>query len=95
MTKLVYVIAHKEHDDFMNYRGYNIYYHAGMTDGVFDTTFDVTEAVRFNSKDELFDFLKTYCYFDRVIIREFTEEYLDRIKDNKDIKKSLCNIDSL
>jgi hypothetical protein len=95
MTKLVYVIAHKEHDDWMNEYGYNIYYHAGMTNGVFDTTFDVTKAVRFNSKDELFEFLKGYCYFDGVIVREFTEEYLERIKDDENIKKRLCNINSL
>lgn len=94
-TKLVYIIAHKEHDDFANEHGYNIYFHAGMTNGVFDTTFDVTKAYRFNSKDELFDFLKGYCGFDRVIIREFAEEYLDKIKDNEHIKHLLCSIDSL
>ena len=95
MVKLVYVIAHKEHDDYAIEHGYDIYYHAGMTNGVFDTTSDVTKAVRFNSKDELFEFLKGYCYFDRVILREFTEEYLERIKDDEKIKKRLCSINSL
>ena len=95
MTKIVYVIAHKEHDDQLNAHGYNIYSHAGMTNGIFDTTFDVTKAVRFNSKDELFEFLRHYCYFDKVIIREFTEEYLERIKDNESIIKVMCGINSL
>ena len=93
--KTVYIIAHKNHEDFAIEHGYDIYFHAGMTDGVFDTTYDVTKATRFDSKEELFDFLKGYCYFDRTIIREFTEEYLERIKDNEDIKKRLCSIDSL
>ena len=95
MVKVVYIIAHKNHEDFAIERGYDIYFHAGMTDGVFDTTYDVTKATRFNSRDELFDFLKNYCYFDRTIIREFTEEYLDKIKDNEGIKHRLCSIDSL
>ena len=95
MVKVVHVIAHKEHDEWLNSQGYNIYYHAGMTNGVFDTTFDVTKAFRFNSKEELFEFLSNYCYRDRSIIREFTEEYLDMVKDREDIKKRLCSIDSL
>lgn len=83
MAKTVYIIGHKgrSYDD-----KWRIYFHAGMTDGVFDTTYDITKAVRYNSRDELFDFLRGYCYFDRVIIFEETEEYLDRIKDNETIK---------
>lgn len=83
MSKTVYIIGHKG----CSYDGeWRIYFHAGMTDGVFDTTYDITKAVRYNSREELFDFLRGYCYFDRVIIFEETEDYLDRIKDNETIK---------
>lgn len=93
--KTVYIIAHKNHDDFAISRGYDIYFHAGMTDGVFDTTYDVTEAVRFNSRDELFDFLKGYCYLSGTIILQFSEQYLDGICNNEDMKHILCSIDYL
>lgn len=83
MTKTVYIIGHKGR----SYDGeWRIYFHAGMTDGVFDTTYDITKAVRYNSKEELFDFLRGYCYLNKVIIFEETEEYLERIKDNDKIK---------
>lgn len=84
MTKTVYVIGHKGRgcgDD-----KWRIYFHAGMTDGVFDTTYDITKAVRFAGRDELFDYLKTYCYLDRAIIFEFTDDYLARIKYDERIK---------
>lgn len=83
MTKTVYIIGHKgrSFDD-----KWHIYFHAGMRDGVFDTTYDVTKATRFNSREELFDFLRTYCYLHGTIIFDFTEEYLDLIKDNERIK---------
>lgn len=84
MSKLVYIIGHKGYNYIGD--GCHIYFLQGMRDGAFDTTYDVTKAQRFNSKDELFDYLRTYCYFDKSILFEFTEEYLDKIKDNEKIK---------
>lgn len=84
MTKLVYIIGHKGSNYIGD--GWHIYFLQGLRDGAFDTTYDVTKAQRFNSRDELFDYLRTYCYLDRTIIFEFTEEYLDKIKDNEKIK---------
>lgn len=84
MEKTVYIIGHKGWSSF--YDKMHIYFHAGMTYGVFDTTYDITKAVRFASRDELFDFLRHYCYLDKTIIFDLTEEYLDRIKDKEEIK---------
>lgn len=89
--KTVYIIGHKGYDNFDRPR---IYFLQGMTDGVFDTTYDVTKAQRFNDKEELFDYLRTYCYFDRSILFEFTEEYLDKIKDDENIKSHFCDVEN-
>ena len=83
MAKTVYIIGHKGRTFDGDWK---IYFHAGMTDGVFDTTYDITKAVRFASRDELFDFLRHYCYLDKTIIFDLSEEYLDFIKDNEKIK---------
>ena len=84
MPKTVYIIGHKGRNYVGD--GWHIYFLQGMRDGAFDTTYDVTKAQRFYSRDELFDYLKTYCYLRGTIIFDFTEEYLDSIKDNERIK---------
>ena len=83
MEKAVYIIGHKGRTFDGDWK---IYFHAGMTDGVFDTTYDITKAVRYNSREELFDFLRNYCYLNGTIIFDLTEEYLERIKDNDRFK---------
>ena len=86
MTKTVYIIGHKGRS-YINDKDWHIYFHAGMSNGAYDTTYDVTKAARFYSKDELFEFLNKYCYLRGTIIFDFTEEYLERIKDDENIKR--------
>lgn len=85
--KMVYIIAHK------GYYGYSdektLYFLVGMRDGAYDTTYDITKAKRFESRDEVFDFLRHYCYYRGTILLEFTEEYLERIKDDEAVKRRL------
>ena len=83
--KTVYIIGHKGYA----YDGTkpSIHFYAGFTDnGQYESTNDVTQAYRFASRKDLFDFLNTYCYLRGCTLFEFTEEYLESIKDNEKIK---------
>ena len=85
MAQIVYIIGHKGYDSYNEKQ--SIYFHAGFSNGAFDTTYDITKAVRFGSRDELFDFLKTYCYLHTSIIFEMSVECLERISKDEKIKK--------
>lgn len=85
--ELCYIIAHigryGDRDEA------TLYYHAGMRDGVYDTTYDVTKATRFKSRDEVFDFLRNHCYFHGAMVLEYSVGYLDYVKDNEALKERL------
>lgn len=69
-------------------------YQGGLYDGCYNAMHDIFKAKWFNSLEEVFIFLKSYCYADGSMIKSYTKPYLQKIVDNKNalqaIRKTHC-----
>lgn len=66
-----------------------ITYQAGLYGGCYNAVHDIFKAKWFNSLDEVFQFLKNYCYASGSILKSYTKNYLQSIVDNKVALKAI------
>lgn len=76
-TREIWVIAEPDwnNDGTLRYQG-------GLYGGCYNSTHEIFKAKWFKSLDEVFEFLKTYCYASGSMIKSYTKDYLQSIVNN-------------
>lgn len=93
-SKMVYLIGHESSDQWTNsgewYISYVMDRPKEQTEFAYWSTRDINDAKRFNSKEEVFEYLlNNPQQYGGAILLEYTEEYLEQIKDNEVAKHSI------